>query len=98
MSNDTQPIHPLRQRMIEDMTLRGLSAKSQDRYVRVVRACCKHMNVRPGDLTADHARSFLLYLQSQGLGVGTIDTHVSPKLLQDVASPFDSLPVIASAD
>lgn len=39
MSNDIQPIHPLRQRMIEDMTLRGLSAKSQDRYVRVVRAC-----------------------------------------------------------
>ncbi|KJS27398.1 MAG: hypothetical protein VR75_03240 [Hyphomonadaceae bacterium BRH_c29] len=77
MSNDTQPIHPLRQRMIEDMTLRGLSPASQKTYVRAVRACCAHMNVRPGDLTADHARSFLLSLQSQGLGVGTINAHAT---------------------
>ncbi len=33
-----QPIHPLRQRMIEDMTLRGISPASQRVYVRAVRS------------------------------------------------------------
>jgi site-specific recombinase XerD len=77
MSNDTQPIHPLRQRMIEDMTLRGLSAASQKNYVRAVRACCDHTGIRPGDLTAGDARTFLLHLQSQALGVTTINTHAT---------------------
>ena len=44
--NDTQPIHPLRQRMIEDMTLRGLSAPSQKAYIRAVRRCSEHLGVR----------------------------------------------------
>lgn len=32
------PIHPLRQRMIEDMTLRGINSASQKTYLRAVRA------------------------------------------------------------
>lgn len=75
--NDTQPIHPLRQRMIEDMTLRGLSAPSQKAYIRAVRSCSEHLGVRPADLTADHARAFLLHLQSEGLGVTTINAHAT---------------------
>ena len=48
--NDTQPIHPLRQRMIEDMTLRGLSAPSQKAYIRAARRCSEHLGVRPAGL------------------------------------------------
>lgn len=47
MSNieKTQPIHPLRQRMIEDMTLRGISQTSQSGYIRCVRNCCAHLKL-----------------------------------------------------
>ena len=67
----TNPIHPLRQRMIEDMTLRGINPASQKGYLRAVRNCCAHMKSKPGDLTAEDARSFLLHLQKQGLGIGS---------------------------
>ena len=33
---------PLRQRFIEDLQLRGLSARTQDSYVRVVRQLAEH--------------------------------------------------------
>jgi hypothetical protein len=72
MSNiDSQPIHPLRQRMIEDMTLRGISPGTQKHYVRAVRACCAYLGVRPDDLTGDLARSYLLHLQGTGVGYVT---------------------------
>lgn len=71
----TAAIHPLRQRMIEDMTLRGLSPGSQQRYIRAVRGCCAHTGRRPGDLTAEDARAFLLHLQGKGLSIGAINIH-----------------------
>ena len=36
MTHNTKPISPLRQRMIEDMTLRKLSPKTQRYYIRAV--------------------------------------------------------------
>jgi len=44
MSNieKTQPIHPLRQRMIEDMTLRGISETSQSGYICQCRVNTPH--------------------------------------------------------
>ena len=36
MSHSTKPISPLRQRMIEDMTLRKFSPKTQTAYLRAV--------------------------------------------------------------
>lgn len=48
---ETPAIHPLRQRMIEDMSMRGLAAATQRTYLRVVRACAKHAGKPPGDLT-----------------------------------------------
>jgi hypothetical protein len=47
------PIHPLRQRMIEDMTLRGINTASQRSYVRAVRACRAHMRRKPEALTLE---------------------------------------------
>ena len=73
MGNDTQPIHPLRQRMIEDMTLRGHSPGTQRHYIRTVRACCSHLGIKPGDLTGELARSYLLYLQGTDVSYMTIN-------------------------
>ena len=77
MSNieKTQPIHPLRQRMIEDMTLRGISETSQSGYIRCVRNCCTHLKLAPGALTAEDVRGFLLHLQAEGVSVSGINSH-----------------------
>ena len=37
MTQPTQPISPLRQRMIEDMTMRKLAPKTQASYIRAVK-------------------------------------------------------------
>ena len=44
---DAPQIHPLRQCMIEDMTLRGINSASQKTYLRAVRACCTRLRRRP---------------------------------------------------
>lgn len=75
MADDVHPIHPLRQRMIEDMTLRGIQTTTQKTYLRAVRNCCAYTRRQPGDLSAEDARSFLLHLQSRGLSIGSINGH-----------------------
>ena len=76
MADDVQPpIHPLRQRMTEDMTLRGMRSITQKNYLRAVRNCCAYTRRKPQVLSAEDARSFLLHLQSRGLSIGSINGH-----------------------
>lgn len=77
MTETREAIHPLRQRMIEDMTLRGIGMPTQKTYVRFVRSCCQHTGVKPGDLDADAARGFLLHLQRDGCSVTTVNGHAT---------------------
>lgn len=70
-------IHPLRQRMMDDMALRGLKPVTQANYIRAVRACCKRMGCKPEDMTAETVREFLLALQSDGASVGTIKGYTT---------------------
>ncbi len=72
MSEPT-PIHPIRQRLIDDMTLRGFAPLTQKSYIRVVRNCLAHAHKSPKDLQVDDARAYLLHLQQSGAGVGTIN-------------------------
>lgn len=53
---------PLRQRMIEDMQLRGLSARTQECYVAAVRQFAEHFHTRPDRLTEEQLRQYFLYL------------------------------------
>jgi integrase/recombinase XerD len=54
---------PLRQRMIEDMRLRGLSEKTQDSYVRAVRQLAEHYAKPPDQISQEELRQYLLHLQ-----------------------------------
>ena len=56
---------PLRQRMIEDMQLRGLSPKTQQAYVRVVRQLAEHYNRSPDQIGEEEQRAFFLYLKNE---------------------------------
>ena len=65
----------LRQRMIEDMKLAGLSALTQDLYVRAVRRLAKHFRRAPDQLSEEEVRSYLLGLRDRGVARGTFKTQ-----------------------
>ncbi len=55
----------LRQRMIEDMQLRGLSARTQECDVAAVRQLAAHDHVSPASLTDEQLRQYFLYLTNE---------------------------------
>jgi integrase/recombinase XerD len=56
---------PLRQRMLEDMQLRGLSARTQETYVRAVRQLADYYGTSPDRLTDEEVRHYFLYLHRE---------------------------------
>jgi len=60
MSEPT-PIHPIRQRLIDDMTLRGFAPLTQKSYIRVVRNCLAHAQKLPKHLVL-HTLQFSIAL------------------------------------
>ncbi len=56
---------PLRQRMLEDMQLRGLAARTQESYVRAVEQLAKHYQKSPELLTEEELRLYFLYLRNE---------------------------------
>ena len=56
---------PLRQRLIEDLQLHGLSAKTQDAYVRAVKQLAAHYDKSPDLLTEEELRQYFLYLKNE---------------------------------
>jgi integrase/recombinase XerD len=52
---------PLRQRMIEDLQLKGYSDSTQQLYVNAVRQLCEHFDKSPGKITEEDLRDYFLY-------------------------------------
>jgi len=55
---------PLRQRMLEDLQLRGLSERTQEMYVRAVRQLAEHYHKSPARITEEELRDYFLYLKN----------------------------------
>lgn len=55
----------LRQRMLEDMQLRGVSARTQGGYVTAVRQLAEHDHRSPDQLTEEDLRQSFLYLANE---------------------------------
>src|SRR5262245_62998958 len=68
----TQPISPLRQRMIDDMTMRNLSANTQETYIRSVAQFSAFHRRSPDKLGVKHVRDFHLHLVSRGVVANSI--------------------------
>ena len=68
----TKPISPLRQRMIDDMTMRNLSANTQETYIRSVAQFSAFQRRSPDKLGVEHVRDFHLHLVSRGLVANSI--------------------------
>ena len=54
----------LRKRMIECLQLRGLSARTQEMYVRAVRQLAEHYHKSPDVITEEELRQYFLYLKN----------------------------------
>ena len=55
---------PLRQRMIEDLQLHGMSERTQEMYVRAVRQLAEHYHKSPEHITEEELRDYFLYLKN----------------------------------
>ena len=62
---------PLRERMIEDMTLAGLALGTRQVYTQAVRRLAVHRRRSPDQLSEEEIRSYLLELRKQGAARGT---------------------------
>src|SRR5688572_12769480 len=75
------PSHPagsaLRQRMIEDMTVRGFTEKTQHDYIRYVKTFAAFLGHSPDKATADDLRRFQLHQTQAGLQPPGINSAVS---------------------
>jgi integrase/recombinase XerD len=56
---------PLRQRMLEDMQLRGLAARTQEAYLAAVQQLATHFHLSPDLLTEEQLRQYFLYLRNE---------------------------------
>lgn len=112
MTNNSKPISPLRQRMIEDMKVRRLSSGTQIAYIRAVKRFSDHLGCSPNKATAEDLRLFQLHLSTTGTSAGTINATVSglrfffnttlskPQLLKHLTTVHEPrrLPIILSRE
>ena len=66
-------VSPLRQRMIEDMTIRKLAPRTQEGYIRIVKNFSAFLGASPDKASFEDVRRYQLHLASSGAGVPTIN-------------------------
>ncbi len=76
-SNPRPPVGALRERMIEDMTVRGFGAQTRHDYVRHVRMFATFIGRSPDRATAEEVRRFQLHQTETGVGAPSINSSVS---------------------
>ena len=77
MTHSNKPISPLRQRMIDDMTMRKLSPKTGQAYLRAVRNFTHFLGRSPDTAEAEDLRRFQLHLVEQGISSITLNATIT---------------------
>jgi site-specific recombinase XerD len=77
MTQSTQTISPLRQRMLDDMRLRKLSPKTQVAYIRAVRDFTRFLRRSPDAASAEDLRRYQLHLVEQGISSGSLNAVIT---------------------
>ena len=70
-------ISPLRQRLVEDMTIRRLGPKTQHDYIRHVKSFADFLGRSPDKATAEDVRRYQLRLASIGATVPTVNVSAT---------------------
>ena len=77
MTHSTQTISPLRQRMIDDMSLRKLNPSTQKAYLRAVIKLTRFLSRSPDTATAEDLRLFQLHMATNGVSSTTINATIT---------------------
>jgi site-specific recombinase XerD len=77
METTTRTGSPLRQRMIEDMRMRRLQAKTQASYVRAVRTLTAYLKRPPDTASVEDLRNFHLHLVDAGTSPITLNATLT---------------------
>ena len=70
-------ISPLRRRMIEDMTIRGLADKTQKGYIRHIKNFAIFFGRSPDQATSEDVRRYRLHMKTSGATLSTMAGAVS---------------------
>lgn len=71
------PTHSLRERMLQDMTMRGFGAHTQNDYIRHVRNFAAFLGRPPDTATVEDLRRFQVDQHERAVGPATINGAVS---------------------
>jgi len=77
MRQNTKPISPLRQRLIDDMALRKLSPKTRSKYVRAVKNLTRFLGRSPDTATAEDLQRYQLRLVKNGISSIALDATIT---------------------
>jgi site-specific recombinase XerD len=77
VSTIERPVSALRQRMLEDMAMRGLRSHTQHDYIRFVRGFAAFLGRSPDTATAEDIRRFQVHQRDSGVQPPTINCSVS---------------------
>ena len=72
-----QAMSPLRRRMIEDMTIRKLTPKIQQGYIRTIKNLAAFIGRSPEKASFEDVRRFQLHLVTKGTDTPTLNHTVS---------------------
>src|SRR3954453_3598345 len=70
-------VSPLRQRMLEDMAMRGLRDETQRDYIRFVRSFAAFLRRSPDTASGEDIRRFQVHQAESGIQPPSINTSVS---------------------
>lgn len=70
-------ISPLRQRMIEDMSVRNLDPQTQSGYIRAVKKLAAFLGRSPDEASAEDLRRFQIHLRQTGVPAPTVNATVT---------------------
>jgi len=77
MTQVKKQISPLRQRMIDEMTMHKLNPSTQTGYIRAVNRLAKYLGHSPAHATSEQCRTFQISLAQQGTSNITINATVT---------------------
>jgi len=67
---------PLRERMMEDMRIRGMGDKAQKSHIRAIKDFAKFLKRSPDTATPDDLRSYQLHMSDTGVTPSTFNTRI----------------------
>ena len=70
---ETERMSPLRQRMIEDMRIRGMGEKAQKGHIRTIKDFAKFLGRSPDTATPEDLRAYQLHMIDAKIGIPTFN-------------------------